>query len=83
MDFREARIAMSILERYQCGQNRDWGDEENRKLPIGGTFQFEHDKCWIALPRTTDDPDLADEERQQMEDAGWMFDEENGAWSHF
>lgn len=83
MDFREARIAMDILERYQCGDDRDWGDEENRQLPIDGTFEFEHDKCWITLSRTTDDPALTDDERGQMYGANWWFDEENGAWCHF
>lgn len=83
MDFCQARVAMDILQKYQCGQNRDWGDEENRKIPIDGTFEFEHDKCWITLPRITSDPKLTSEERQKLEDAGWFLDEENGAWCHF
>lgn len=83
MDFREAQIGMEILGRYTCGQNRDWGDEENRKLPIQGTFDFEHDQCWISLPRADDDPDLTDDEKKRLEDAGWFFDDEVGAWSHF
>ena len=82
MNFGEARIAMDIFERYQCGQNRDWGDEENRRLPIEGRIEFGHEQCWISIPRTTSVPTLAADERQQLEEAGWFLDEENGAWSH-
>ena len=83
MDFREARIAMDILGRYECGQKRDWGNAENRKLPIDGSFSFEHDECWITLPRTVGDPNLTDEEARQLAGADWFFDDENGAWAHF
>ena len=54
MDFREAKVAIDIMEKYQCGQLRDWGDEENRKLPIDGSFEFGHEQCWITLPRAND-----------------------------
>jgi len=83
MDFHEAKVAIEVFENHTCGELRDWGDEENRKVPITGGFEFEHDQCWVSLPRTTDDPDLSDDERKRLEDAGWFFDDEVGSWSHF
>jgi len=83
MNFDEARVGMEILGRYTCGQKRDWGDEENRQKMIDGSFEFGHEVCWISLPRTTNDPEITAEERRQLEDAGWFFDEENESWSHF
>ncbi len=83
MTFQEARVAMGVLERYQCGQCQDWGSEENRKRPIEGIFEFEHDKCWITLPRASDDPEVTASEREALEGADWFFDDENGAWCHF
>lgn len=83
MDFREAKVGMEVLGKYACGQLRDWGDDENRMVPIDGCFEFEHDKCCITLPRVSSDPDLTPDEIDALEKAGWWFDGENGAWCHF
>jgi hypothetical protein len=83
MDFNDARVGIEILEKYSCGQNCDWGSEENRKKPITGNFEFGHDQCWITMFRTTSNPELTDDERKRLEDAKWFFDEENNAWSHY
>jgi hypothetical protein len=83
MDFLDAKVAMDILKKYSCGQMRDWGDDDNRKIPITGTFEFGHEQCWISLPRASDSPVLLDSELRRLEDAGWFYDEEVGAWSHF
>jgi hypothetical protein len=83
MDFEDAKVAIEIFSKYTCGQNRDWGNEENRKIPIGGCFEFGHDQCWVSLPRTTDEPDLTPDEIKRLEDAGWFIDDDAGGWSHF
>lgn len=83
MDFDEALVAIEIFKKYECGQYRDWGDDKNRKLLIGGMFEFGHEICWVTLPRADCLPDITQKERDRLERAGWFIDESAMSWAHY
>ena len=79
MNFGDAEVAIEIFSRYACGAP----DPHDIREPLTGHFEFAHEKCWVSMYRTTSLPDLTDEEREQLDKAGWFIDEENDAWCHF
>lgn len=83
MDFRDMRVALDIFDKYTCGQSRDWGDEENRKKPIDGDIEFAYEKCLITIPRMPVEPEITQDERERLVRAGWFFDKDHGAWTHY
>jgi len=75
MNFRQMQTGLDVFGPHAINAEVDG-------IYLSGAIEAEHDQIWLSLHRRPT-PEFTPDETARLTNAGWFWDGENGAWSHF